>query len=147
MGRVPDPQRITLQLDVDTGGQPIGNIGVGRKTILDEPGLMIELVPDDEAGYGFGLAEVATVAITVGAGVTSELVADSVKAAVKAIIRRARGTSSETDGSKEALTRLIETERSHVPDRPSASDRSEPQNVRGSDDNGRPRPPIPPSVQ
>jgi hypothetical protein len=97
-----------LTLDVDTLGLTAAE---GQdKVIADIPGLKIELL-EQEAGHGFGLAEIVTISVTIGAGVTSELAAAYIRDGIKAVIRRVRGSKGEADGTHESITTLIERER------------------------------------
>lgn len=101
-------QHFELTLDVDTLSAA-GADGQER-VIADVPGLKIELL-EQEAGHGFGLAEVLTVSVTIGSSVASDLAATYIRNGIKAVIRRVRGSKGETDGNEESITALIERER------------------------------------
>jgi hypothetical protein len=62
-------------------------------------------------GHGFGLEEVVTISIMVGAGAASELVADAIRLAIKGVIRKVRSSKRESDGSRKSLTEMVEKER------------------------------------
>jgi len=81
-----------------------------ERIITDIPGLKIELL-EPETGYGFGLAEILTVVVSVGTGVTSDLAAASIRDGIKAVIRRVRGSKGEADGTQESIKKLIDRER------------------------------------
>jgi hypothetical protein len=101
-------QKFLLHLEIDTGG--ISLVGQGGP-LVDDSDLVIEIVDDQEASHGFGLAEIITISLSVGSGVASDLIASSVKSSVKAIIRRVAGRNSEGDGTVSGLTAVIEAER------------------------------------
>lgn len=101
-------QQLVLTLDVDMRG--LAAAEEQDKVITDIPGLKIELLEQEE-GHGFGLAELLTIAVTIGAGVTSDLAAESIRNGIKAIIRRVRSSKGEADGTQESIAALIERER------------------------------------
>lgn len=61
-----------------------------------------------EIGHGFGFSEVITIAISVGAGASSDLVADAIRSGVKGIIRQCKTGSRTSDGSRAEISRLID---------------------------------------
>jgi hypothetical protein len=112
---VHDVDVITIELEVDAGREdgsatpgPLWRGGDGDEAIG------VDLAAA-EAGHGFGLSEVITIVVSVGAGAASDLAADAIRTAVKKVIRRSRAGSRHSDGSREGLTDLVEGERSHPP--------------------------------
>jgi hypothetical protein len=103
-------QTFTLELEIDTEGHPISPEDFVA-TLVDEDGLTVTLVEDERSGYGFGMAEVVTIAIAVGASVSSDLIASAIKSSLKAVIRRVKGERTEGAGSDAELTRVIEDSR------------------------------------
>lgn len=101
-------QQFVLILDVDMLGTATPE--EQESIIADIPGLRIELL-EQETGHGFGLAEILTISVSIATSVTSEIAADYIRDGIKAIIRRVKGSESEADGTKEAMTELIERER------------------------------------
>jgi hypothetical protein len=101
-------QQFVLTLDVDMLGAAAPE--EQESVIADIPGLKIELLKQ-ETGHGFGLAEILTISVSIATGVTSDIAADYIRNGIKAIIRRAKGSESEADGTKESMTELIEHER------------------------------------
>lgn len=100
-------QQFVLTLDVDMlGAAPEEQESV----IADIPGLKIELLRE-ETGYGFGLAEILTISVSIATGVTSDIAADYIRDGIKAIIRRVKGSESEADGTTESMAEIIEHER------------------------------------
>lgn len=114
---VNDVDVISIELEIDASpgdGSPIprsGRLwhsGDGAETVTVE-------LAQTEVGHGFGLSEVITVVVSVGASASSQLVADAIRAAIKKVIRRSKAGSRHSDGSREGLTELVEGERSHSP--------------------------------
>lgn len=105
--------RMSVELEIDAFDED-DDLLIGHKVLLQEghgaERLIVEL-EGGEPGHGFGLSEVVTIAITIGSGVSSQLAADAVRSGVQRVIRRARVRSLHSDGSREGLAELIETER------------------------------------
>lgn len=106
-------QFFTLELEIDTEGSPISLNG-SAATLINEDDLRVTLIEDERSGYGFGMAEVVTVAIAVGSGVGSDLIASAIKSSLKAVVRRVKGNGAEGAGSDAELTRVIEDSRNFV---------------------------------
>jgi len=104
---------MTIELEVDAAGDGMVQLqpGIPWQTAEHPDAVVIELA-EAEAGHGFGISEMVTIA----AGASSELVADAIRAAVGKVIRNAKTKSRQySDGSREGLTKLVEGERSHSP--------------------------------
>lgn len=109
-------QSFTLELEIDTEGSPISH-GMAA-TLIDEDDIKVTLIEDERSGYGFGMAEVVTVAVAVGAGVGSDLIASAIKSSLKAVVRRVKGKGAEGAGSDAELTRVIEESRNFAANPP-----------------------------
>lgn len=105
-----ESMQIELEIDPLQGGLPGGELINVNDRSFTENGIVVQVVASEE-GHGFGVSEIVTIALAVGTGVTSDVVASSIKAAAKGVIRRARSRKSRSDGSVEGMTDLIERER------------------------------------
>jgi hypothetical protein len=101
-------QHFVLTLDVDLLGLTAAE--AQQAVITDIPDLKIEVL-EQETGHGFGVADIITISVSIGTGITSDVAADYIRNGIKAIIRRVKGSSSEGDGTKESITAIIERER------------------------------------
>ncbi|MGG8406448.1 hypothetical protein ACM614_07345 [Streptomyces sp. 12297] len=115
-------RRFTMTLDVDMRGE-IDSAGQER-ILSDIPGLHIEII-EAKQGHGFGLAEVISVSVAIGAGVTSDLAASAIRSGIKAIIRRVRSSQGETNGTEQAIAGLIDRERNSRAREPESSEEPE----------------------
>ncbi|WP_143532472.1 hypothetical protein [Saccharothrix sp. ALI-22-I] len=107
-------QYFILHLEVDSGGRPVVE---PDHALIDTPDMLVKVLDDDKEGHGFGLAEVLTIAVSVGAGVASDLIASSIKSSVKAVIRRVKGRGGDDgDGTIDGMTRVVESERKQKSD-------------------------------
>jgi hypothetical protein len=104
--------RISIELEIDAieDGKLSLEPGVLARSGESSQAVTIELA-QAETGHGFGLSELVTIIISVGVGASSDLVADALRAAIGRVIRRAKGSSATSDGSRQGLTELIESER------------------------------------
>jgi hypothetical protein len=102
--------QIELEIDPLQNGLPGGALINVNDRLFTENAIVVQVVASEE-GHGFGVSEIVTIALAVGTGVTSDVVASSIKAAAKGVIRRARTRKSRSDGSIEGMTDLIERER------------------------------------
>ncbi|WP_117212641.1 hypothetical protein [Allorhizocola rhizosphaerae] len=115
---MPPRECVTLELEVDATLLEHGNALLDGETWIGSgpmEGVTISRA-GGEAGHGFGFSEVVTVVIAIGSGVASQLIADALRKAASATIRKARGRARQSDGSLAGLTELIESERGDAAD-------------------------------
>ncbi|WP_165949792.1 hypothetical protein [Micromonospora sp. KC207] len=108
---------LILELEVDS--TPYAETTLFREGVWVGDGPMESItirLDGREPGHGFGISELVTIVVSVGAGAASNLVADAVRAAAGRIIRSVRGRRSVGDGSREGLEDVIEAERDPDPD-------------------------------
>lgn len=107
------PQVLIFELELGSSDQVRKLVADGGVWVGEGPWKDIKVeVRSMEQGHSFGLSEVVDVMVSVGAGVSSDLVADAVKKAVGTAIRRVRCGSRRSDGGSTAFTAMIEDERS-----------------------------------
>jgi hypothetical protein len=81
---------IELELEVDIKPSEADAVAAGYhwKGEGEFEGIEIDFRPPQ--GHGFGLTVLATIAITIGSGVATDLLTDAIKAAILGTVRRAR---------------------------------------------------------
>ncbi|UWZ34543.1 hypothetical protein Drose_25375 [Dactylosporangium roseum] len=108
---------IVLELEVDSTPHAETTLFREGSWVGDGPLESITIRLDGrEPGHGFGISEIVTIVVSIGASAASDLVADAVRASVGRIIRSVRGRRSVGDGSRDGLEDVIEAERDPDPD-------------------------------
>jgi len=74
--------QIELEIDPLQSGLPGEALISVNDRSFTESGIAVQIVASEE-GHGFGVSEIVTIALAIGTGVTSDVVASSIKAAAR----------------------------------------------------------------